>query len=461
MQNQAFKLSSAALLLVLAGCASVDVTPNYDGVQDQIAAATGADDLYVPGQEGAAHERVTELLEGGLTAQEAVQVCLLNNRELQVRLFEIGLSQADAVQAGMLSNPSLEALIRFPVNGGSTGTEFGLLQNLIELWRRPALKGLAEGEVDRVTLDVAFRAVELAAQAKSEFYTAQASEAALAVAEENLGTTQEFLQLTRERLEAGAATQVDLNAARSEYLEQQVFVRSTRFDALEAKRRLAGVLGVTTPARELRLVGPPLALPEWSVDLEQALEVAAEHRLDLRSAVKAVELAWDAIPLERRPLLRSLSGGLDVELEGGDLALGPAVELELPIFDQNQAQIAKAELRYARELRQLAGLEAQVAQQVRGAYEALAMAKETARLYRAELLPLRESGLELARESFAAGKTGFLSVLEAQEQLLEARSDYVDWLEFVAMSIPALEAACGRPILALQGPAETAGAHDD
>ena len=143
---------------------------------------------------------------------------------------------------------------------------------------------------------------------------------------------------------------------------------------------------------------------------------------------------------------RNVSGGLAFESEGGELALGPAIELELPIFDQNQAQIAKAEYRYAQALRRLEGVSAQVAQQVRGAYERYAMAQDTARLYRTDLLPLRETSIELARESFAAGKTGFLSVLEAQDRLLATRRDYVSRLESVALSIPDLEAACGRPL---------------
>jgi len=457
MLNQVFKLSVATLLLALGGCFSTDLAPDYDEVQQRIADATGAEGLYVPGEEGTALERVNELLEGGLTAQESVQVCLLNNPELQVRLLEIGYSTADAVQAGLFSNPTLEALLLFPVNGGSMSSELGLLQNLVELWRRPALRRLAEGEVDRVILDVAFRAVELAAQTKSEFYAAFASDAALAVAGENLETAQDFFELTRERFVAGAATQVDLNAARAGYLDQKILVEVLRFEGLEAKRRLASLLGLPIPATELQLIAPPLTVPRWSVDLERALDIAHENRLDLKAAVKVVELAWEAIPLERRRLLRSLGGGVGIEFEGDDLALGPAVELEIPIFDQNQAQIAKAELRYAQALRDLASLEVQVVQEVHGAYGRFVMAQDTARLYQAELLPLRESSLDLAKESFAAGKIGFLAVLDAQERLLEARSEYVIWLEAMASSIPALEAACGRPILMLQSLQESVG----
>ena len=80
------------------------------------------------------------------------------------------------------------------------------------------------------------------------------------------------------------------------------------------------------------------------------------------------------------------------------------------------------------------------------------LAQETVQLYEQELLPLREQSLGLARESFAAGKTGFLYVLEAQNELLAARSEYVGHLGRLARAIPLLEAACGRPFAELIAP---------
>lgn len=442
---------AGGLLLLLGGCASVDPDPDYGRAQDEVRAATGANALYHPGEEERARVQVAELLEGGLTSQEAVQVALLNNRGLRELLFEIGVRRADAVQAGLLSNPSLEALVRFPVDGGSTMTEGGLLQNLIELWHLPVRKQAAESQVERTVLDVAQCAVIVAAQAKAAYFTALASSSALSVAEENLKTAQDFLELALERQEAGAATQVNVNAARSTFLEQQVLVRAASFAALDAKWRLALALGIATPPEEIALADALVAPPDRTLDLQRLLTVAHEHRLDLRSAEKNVEAAGNVVPLERRRMWRNVSGGLAFESEGGDRALGPAIELELPIFDQNQAQIAKAEYRYAQALRRLEGVSAHVAQQVRGAYERYTMAQDTARLYRTELLPLREASLDLARESFAAGKTGFLSVLEAQDRLLATRREYVDRLEAVALSIPDLEAACGRPFDVLLG----------
>jgi len=442
---------AVALMLTLGGCATVDPTPDYEWARDEVTAATGEEALFQPGEEQQVAERVGELLDGGLTAQESVQVSLLNNGELQALLYGIGVRRADAVQAGLLTNPSLGALVRFPFGDGSTTTEAGLFGSIAELWQLSPRERLAESQLERTVLEVAHTAASLAAQTKVAYFRASAATAALSAAEENHATAREFLELTLERQEAGAATQVDVNAARSEFLEQEALVREAQFTVFDAKRELALVLGVAGRPRDLELSDAVTEVPEWSVDLAQLLDVAIGSRLDLQAAAKSVEAASSALALENRNLWRNVNAGVSLESEGGDTQLGPGVRLQLPIFDQNQAQIAKAEYRHAQALRRLDALNVRIDQQVRGAFEQHALAADTARLYEDELLPLRRSSLELARESFAEGKTGFLSVLEAQSRLLAARREYVERLESLAVSIPALEAACGRPLAELLG----------
>jgi len=442
------------LLAVLAAsaCVAVDPTPDYDRAKERVEAATGEEVLYAPGDEEATRSRVQALLLGGLTAQEAVQVALLNNRDLQEALFEIGIARADVVQAGLLSNPSLDVVVRLPLDGGSTNTEGGLLFNLIELWQLPARKRLATSQLERSVYEVAHMAAGLAARAKSAYFAAVAAREAEAVAEENLATARTFVDLTLERQSAGAATQVDVNAARSQLLEQEVTARLARFSALEARRQLALVLGLEESPTEVQIAERLADPPAWSLDLEDLLARARQHRLDLHAAARQVEAAESELELERRSLLRSAGAGVGFEAEGSARAIGPGVELQIPIFDQNQAQIAKAAFRLGQARRRLEGLTTAAMQEVRGAHARYSLSQDTVRLFQEELLPLRESSLDLAREAFAAGKTGFLSVLEAQEQLLTARRDFVGHLETLVRAIPDLEAACGQPLQLLLPP---------
>ncbi len=428
------------------GCATVDPELDYARARKLIGEATGKAHVYSPGEDELVAERVSGLLEGGISADEAVEIALLNNRDLQAAFFEIGVARADVVQAGLLSNPSLSALVRFPTSGGSSSVEAELAWNLIELWRIPARKGVARDRLHRTVLQLSHDAAVLAADARAAYYSAITSERALAVEEENLGTVRELLDLTLARQQAGDATELDVNVVRAQLLDQEVVTRAARLSVFEARRVLATVLGFDTPPEDLELADElsDVAIPD--VSLERILELTRTHRLDLQAARHVVGAARENVRLQKRLFLRTIAPGAALESEGSDLAVGPAVDLELPIFDQNQARIARAEFRHEQALRVLEAMTLAAVQETRGAYERFLAARDIARTYTERLLPLGRQNLELARESFQAGKTSFLSVLEVERSFLETRRQYTERLRALAVTLPDLERATGRPL---------------
>ena len=82
--------------------------------------------------------------------------------------------------------------------------------------------------------------------------------------------------------------------------------------------------------------------PQWEVEEELLVELALERRLDLRAAERVVSAARARLETELRSRVPSVQLGLSYERVDGVDALGPAAGVELPLFDQNQAQIAKA-----------------------------------------------------------------------------------------------------------------------
>ena len=452
--RQAWRLLGALLILLASGCSSVDPSGHYERARRLVHGATGEDALFIPGERDRARKAVEDLLAGGLTSTEAVQVALLNNQQLQAQLLQIGLSHANVVQAGLLTNPSLQAVLRLPLDDATTNSEGGLLQSFTDLWLIPARKRVAETELEETVLSTAHQAAALAAEAKASYLAAVAATQSQLAAEENLATARRFLELSQARLDAGGATQVEVNVAHSRLLEQRVLERSARFEEVRTRLQLLAFLGLQGPPGAIELTDALRAPPELTLHANHLVAVAAENRLDLKSAARSLQAAESRVPLERRRAWPSLAAGVGYETEGGELTLGPAVRLTLPIFDQNQAQVAKAEMLYEQALHRLEGLAMQVDREVRAALAQYSLAQDTTYLYERELLPLREQSLELARESFAAGKTGFLYVLEAQNALLTARSEYVEQLGRLARTTPSLEAACGVPLAILVTPVD-------
>ena len=67
-------------------------------------------------------QEVRALLHDTLTVDGAIQVALLNNRNLQALYAELGVAQADLVQAGLLKNPVFDGAVRLPAKRRPAGT---------------------------------------------------------------------------------------------------------------------------------------------------------------------------------------------------------------------------------------------------------------------------------------------------------------------------------------------------
>src|SRR5437773_1695629 len=95
------------LLMLVTGCATVDQRAGFSEVTTTVEARSGKRLVWNPGAalDAQVDQEVHALLQDKLTVDGAIQVALLNNRELQALYAELGVAHADLVQAGLLSNP--------------------------------------------------------------------------------------------------------------------------------------------------------------------------------------------------------------------------------------------------------------------------------------------------------------------------------------------------------------------
>ena len=162
------------------------------------------------------------------------------------------------------------------------------------------------------------------------------------------------------------------------------------------------------------------------------------------------------------PAIQSPRERQAAESEEIDTILGPSLSLTLPIFDQNQAQIAKAEYLYQRELKAYEDAYIQLAQEIRIAADEARTAFRNAGYYRDELVPQAERNLEFATASYSSGQTNILTLIEAQRHALEAQRGYIDVRLEASTAMSDLERAIGMPVDRLtatptqnEGPAPT------
>jgi len=464
------------------GCATVDPAPDFQRASQEITRATGYAGTFQPDDAEVVAARVNELLGDGLSAGEAAQICLLNNPTLQAAFLDIGIARADVVQSGLFSNPSLGVAWRLPSGGGLANFEADLAQNIVGLWQIPIRKRVAQQSLDRTILEVAAQAAKLAAGAKVAYHVAVGADRHLEIARENLELTRKVLEFAVLRRDVGAHSELDVNLARGVVLEAELAVREARLAAATARRSLVTMLGLTIQADQLVLAEAAAAPPAHELAVDALVETALAGRLDLRATRAAVTAAYDRLVLEYRRVFPSLEIGLALERgergrsRGRDLLadtarssisagrltapeieprsarrkntafiIGPSLSLELPIFDQNQAQIARARYELEQSTRFLEGLERTVRQEVRGAVDQAQTAWRVARFYQDQVVPQAQKSLDLSRDSYQAGKASILSVLEAERMYLSARDRYAEALQTAAATIPHLERTVGRP----------------
>ena len=250
-----FRTAGVGLALV-AGCVQVNPQPDYRRTADLINERVGVEQSYSPDAAAQIEGKVDAFLDDGLTADEAVQVALLNNRRFQALFEDIGVSRAEVVESGLLSNPSLGLSLRVPEGGGLADLTVGFAQQIADLWRIPVRKRIAEKQLELTILTVAHEGVRLATETRVQFYRLLALQLAEQTTRENLELAERSATLTQNRFAAGEVGQLDVNLACANVLDVRQELLMIQRDRELAREDLAYVLGFVAVGSELEPLRP-------------------------------------------------------------------------------------------------------------------------------------------------------------------------------------------------------------
>lgn len=477
-------LVAAISVILIVGCAKVNPQPDFDAAATRIRDRLDGVDVFDPGNEPLVEQKVRELIAGGLTADEAVSVALLNNRSFQSLFQSIGVSRADVVQSGLWTNPSLVVGTRFIEGGGRSEVTFGLAQQLVDLWQIPVRKKIAEAQLEQTMLAVLDEAVRIATTTRSLYYDVLWRQRLDQIAKDNLALARRSLKLAQVRLDAGETSPLDTGFVRTQVLQSENAALMAKRDLENARLALRQILGTARWGDAWQL-NDAFADEQLQIAHEKALiATAMDSRFDVQIADARIEAAAQEVDLQLMRVFPSILVGLQGErteqraLPGRklladtarasvaagqltpptiqsrgqrdivrdqiiDALLGTSIQLTLPIWDQNQAQIAKANLTHQRLIREREFLRDAIVTELRQASNNARTARQQYALFEEELLPQAESNINTAQSRYQNGEESILILIQSQDAMFGQKRQSADALREMLIAGAELARVCG------------------
>lgn len=460
LQAQALRRPiAAALALLLAGCAAVDI----DTALGDTNAATrdftqGRLELSRTEAQRQARARLSEqLLAAPLAMDDAVQLALANSPALQSLLAEGWGELAAAQQSGRIGNP----VFSFERVRLGHELELGRLLSigLLDLLTLPQRQQIAHSRSAQAQIQLSTRVVAQVGQVRQAWVRAVAAQQTVGYAQQVNQAAQASAELARRMQQVGNFTRLQRARQHAFYADATAQLASARHAATAAREELVRLLGLDdAQAARLQL---PQRLPDLPAQARAPGEVRAaalQQRLDLQLARAQLDLAGRSQGLNLIESLVDIEAGVrrDTIFDEGQksTARGFELEIRLPIFDWGNARRAAMVAQTLAAANRYDAVTRAASSQLRESYSAYRTAHDLARHYRDEIVPLRAAMAEENVLRYNGMLIGVFELLaETREQIgavmqaINAQQQF--WLADAALS----SALIGTPLAGAALPA--------
>jgi NodT family efflux transporter outer membrane factor (OMF) lipoprotein len=300
--------------------------------------------------------------------------------------------------------------------------------------QRRALQG-AEADAQAAEASLGEAKVALAAEVARAYVDLRSFRARRSIAEANLASQESTLRLTEWRMQAGLATSLDAEQARTNVEQTRAGIPVLERSAAEAESRLAVLVG-TAPEHLRERLRDQVPIP--SAPVPPAIGIPADllrRRPDVAAAERtlAAETARVGEATAARYPSLSLSGSIGLEAlsvgaltSGTSLAAAVAGSLAQTLFDAGRIE-SQIEIRTAVQEQALAAYRTAVLNALREVENALVAISRTRQREQAlaTAASSARSAATLAGHQYAAGIIDFQTLLDAERTVLSVEESLV------------------------------------
>ena len=242
--------ASMAGALLVSGCAaSLSPNPAFQDVALNVQERTGKRIEWDTGsdEDQRANSHIDHLLKKRMTAARAVQIALLNNRNLQASYASLGMAQADLVQAGLLTNPVIDGSFLWPYRpeAGAVQTATGVIFNFIELFWKRYKQAVAESALEEVKYSVSGIVIDHAAKTNLAFIDYVATRQQIELFRKVVKSARAGVVSAKAIREAGNSTPLDFEQQQNVLTQAKLDLANAEAASASARERLNVLMGLT------------------------------------------------------------------------------------------------------------------------------------------------------------------------------------------------------------------------
>jgi len=381
-----------------------------------------------------------------ISLDDAIQLALQHNHAMKAARTTILQAQAEETTANLRPNPALTVDAQFlpifqPDNFSeqyiNNTAQFDVgLSYLFERggkrhWRLQAARDVTA--VTRSAVDDNER--NLVFNVASQFIGVELAESTLDLAQQDLKSFQNTVDISEARYKAGDISEGDFLKIKLQLLQFQQDLSQAELGKVQALVGLRQLLGYESVPEDYD-VASDFEYKPLAMKLEDLQSKALQNRPDLRAAQQGITAAKSQLSLAKANAKVDVIGTFDYDHVNAVNTGSFFANFQLPIFNRNQGEIARTNFAITQAQELALAANDQVMSDVLDAYEGVRSNDRVVTLYRSGYLDQAKVSRDISEYAYHRGAASLLDFLDAERSF---RSTQLAYRQSLASYLTALE----------------------
>jgi cobalt-zinc-cadmium efflux system outer membrane protein len=381
-----------------------------------------------------------------ITIDEAIRLALQHNHALQAARTTILQNQAQETTANLRPNPTLSWDSQFFPLFSPSQFSADYLENqaqfdigvgyLFERGKKRQHRLQAARDQTAVTRSqVDDNQRQLVFNTSQQFIAVLLAQSTLDLAQQDLDSFRQTVDISEARRKAGDMSESDLLKIKLQLLQFQSDLSAAKLAKIQALAGLRQFLGFESVPDDYDVEGD-LDYQPVHAGLADLKILASQNRPDLRAAQQGVTAARSQEALMEANGKRDLGASFNYTHTAGINSGAFFFNIDLPIFDRNQGEIARTRYAISQAEEQATETAQQVSTDVTDAFAALHSNDEIIQLYRGGYVDQAKQSRDITEYAYQRGAASLLDFLDAERTY---RSNQLAYRQALASYMTALE----------------------